>query len=175
MKFTVNDYILKATAEALRRVPAVNSSWQGDKIQQYGAVHLAFGVAIEDGLVTPVIRDAHAKSLRAIAIEARELAEKARNRKLKPDEMTGSTFTVTNLGMFGITNFYGIINPPNAGILSVGATISKPVIAANGSLAAGQRMSLGFSGDHRVVDGATGALFLQALRDLLETPAMMLV
>jgi len=175
MKFTVNDYILKAVAEGLRRVPAINTSWQGDTIKQHGSVHLAFGVAVPEGLVTPVIRDAHAKSLRAIALEARELMQKARDKKLKPDEMSGSTFTVTNLGMFGITNFYGIINPPNAAILSVGAAIAKPVIGANGEITTGQRMSLGFSGDHRVVDGAAGAQFLQALKDLLETPSLMLL
>jgi len=175
MKFTVNDYILKACAEALRRVPAVNASWQGDSIQQHGSVHLAFGVAVAEGLVTPVIRDAHAKSLRTIASEARQLMQKARDKKLKPDEMSGSTFTVTNLGMFGITNFYGIINPPNAGILSVGAAIQKPVVNAKGEIVAGQRMNLGFSGDHRVVDGANGAMFLSELKNLLETPAAMLV
>jgi pyruvate dehydrogenase E2 component (dihydrolipoamide acetyltransferase) len=115
-KFTVNDFILKASVEALRRVPNVNSSWQGDTIQRHGSVHLAFGVAIEDGLLTPVIRNADSKSLRQIAAEAKELIGKARSKKLTPAEMSGSTFTVTNLGMFGVTGFYGIINPPNAGI-----------------------------------------------------------
>jgi len=174
-KLTVNDYILKATVEALRRVPGVNSSWQEKTIKQHGSVHLAFGVAIEDGLVTPVIRDAQAKTLRQIGAEAKELISRARERKLKPDEMSGSTFTVTNLGMFGISNFYGIINPPNAGILSVGATVTKPVVDGDGNLTVGQRMNVGFSGDHRVVDGATGALFLQALKEILETPALMMV
>jgi len=122
-KFTVNDFILKAAAEAVRRVPAINRSWEGDKIKQHGSVHLAFGVAIDDGLVTPVIRGAHGKSLRELAAEAKDLIGKARNRKLKPDEMSGSTLTVTNLGMFGISDFYGILNPPNAAILSVGATV----------------------------------------------------
>ncbi len=175
IKLTVNDFILKASAEALRRVPGVNCSWMGDHIQQHGSVHMAFGVAVPDGLVTPVIRDAQAKGLRQISAEAKELIGKARNKKLTPDEMSGSTFTVTNLGMFGVTGFYGIINPPNAAILSVGATIKKPVVDKNGNIVVGQRMAIGLSGDHRVIDGATGANFLQALQTVLETPALMLV
>lgn len=175
IKLSVNDFILKASAEALRRVPAVNRSWNGDKIRQHGSVHLAFGVAIDDGLLTPVIRDAHAKGLRQIAGEAKELIGKARKRKLTPDEMAGSTFTVTNLGMYGVSNFYGIINPPNAAILSVGATIKKPVVDAKGNIVVGQRMMIGLSGDHRVIDGANGAEFLKALKDIVETPALMLV
>ncbi len=175
IKLTVNDFILKATVDALRRVPAVNASWMGDTVQKHGPVHLAFGVAIDEGLITPVIKDAHAKGLRHISVEAKELIGKARSRKLKPDEMTGSTFTVTNLGMFNTTRFYGIINPPNAGILSVGATIKRPVVDAQDNIVIGHRMSIGFSGDHRVVDGATGAQFLNALKDVLETPALMLV
>lgn len=174
-KFTVNDLVLKACAEALRRVPAVNASWQGDHIQHNGSVHIAFGVAVEDGLLTPVIRDAQLKSLRQISLDAKELIGKARNKKLKPDEMAGSTFTVTNLGMFGISRFFGIINPPNAGILSVGAPIAQPIVNAKGEIVAGERMSIGFSGDHRVVDGATGALFLNALKNILESPETMLV
>lgn len=175
IKLSVNDFILKASAEALRRVPSVNRSWNGDKIRQHGSVHLAFGVAIDDGLLTPVIRDAHAKGLRQIAGEAKELIGKARKRKLTPDEMAGSTFTVTNLGMYGVSNFYGIINPPNAAILSVGATIKKPVVDAKGNIVVGQRMMIGLSGDHRVIDGANGAEFLKALKDIVETPALMLV
>ncbi|GHB91348.1 dihydrolipoamide acetyltransferase family protein [Cerasicoccus arenae] len=175
IKFTVNDFILKASAEALRRVPAVNAAWQGDTIQQYGAVHLAFGVALEDGLLTPVIRDAHAKSLRQISAEAKSLIKKARSKKLSPDEMAGSTFTVTNLGMYGVTGFYGIINMPNAAILSVGATIKKPVVGPNGDIIAGDRMSVGMAGDHRIIDGAVGAEFLMALKEVLEKPALMLV
>ncbi len=175
IKLTVNDFILKASAEALRRVPGVNCSWMGDHIQQHGAVHLAFGVAVPEGLVTPVIRDAHAKSVRQISIEAKELIQKARNKKLTPNDMSGSTFTVTNLGMYGTTGFYGIINPPNAAILSVGATLKKPVVDKDGNIVVGQRMAIGLSGDHRVIDGATGAEFLQALQAVLETPALMLV
>jgi len=174
-KFTVNDFILKASVEALRRVPAVNSSWLGDSIQRHGRVHLAFGVGIEDGLLTPVIRDADSKSLRQISAEAKVLAGKARAKKLTPNEMTGSTFTVSNLGMFGVTGFYGIINPPNAAILSVGATLEKPVVDARGQIVVGRRMMLGISGDHRVIDGVVAAQYLQALKALLETPALLLL
>lgn len=175
IKFTVNDLILKATAMALTKVPAVNSSWLGDKIRQYGSVHLSFGVAIDDGLVTPVIRDAQAKSLRQISLEAKSLIAKARNKKLTPDEMSGSTFTVTNLGMFDISNFYGIINPPNGAILSVGSTRKVPVFDKNDQVVPGYLMNIGLSGDHRVVDGANAAVFLKELKTLLETPSLMLV
>ncbi len=175
IKFTVNDLILKAAAEAVRRVPAINRSWRGDKIVQFGSVHLAFGVAIDDGLLTPVIRDAQAKGLRQISAEAKDLIGKARNKKLKPDEMQGSTLTVTNLGMFGITDFYGIINPSNAAILSIGATVKTPVVDDKGNITVGYRMKVGLSGDHRVIDGAIGAQYLAALREILEAPSLMLV
>lgn len=175
VKLTVNDFILKAVAEALRRVPGVNASWGDDGIKQYGGIHLAFGVAIEDGLLTPVIRDAQAKTLRQISLEAKELIKKARSKKLSPAEMSGSTFTVTNLGMYGVTGFFGIINMPNSAILSVGATIKKPVVDKNDNIVVGHRMAIGFSGDHRVIDGATGAEFLMALKTVLETPSLMLV
>lgn len=175
IKLTVNDYILKATASALRDVPAMNASWEGANIRQHGAVHLSFGVALQDGLVTPVIRDAEKKDLVTISREARELIDKARAKKLTPAEMSGSTFTVTNLGMFGISSFYGIINNPNSGILSVGGTFKKPIVDENDNIVIGQRMSIGLSGDHRVVDGAVGAMFLQALTEYLENPALMLV
>lgn len=173
IKFTVNDLILKAAVLAVQKVPAINRSWQETTIRQSGAVHLAFGVAVEEGLVTPVIRDADAKSLRAIATEARELISKARNRKLKPDEMTGSTLTVTNLGMFGISDFYGIINPGNAAILSVGATTKQPVVDEDDNITIGYRMKVGLSGDHRVIDGAVGAQYLDALRNILQRPAIL--
>ncbi|MCE2684007.1 MAG: 2-oxo acid dehydrogenase subunit E2 [Verrucomicrobiae bacterium] len=175
LKLSVNDFILKASAEALRRVPAVNASWAGTSIRQHSAVHLSFGVALEDGLVTPVIRDAHSKSLRDIATDAKALIGKARSKKLSPAEMSGSTFTVTNLGMYGVTGFFGIINVPNAAILSVGATIKKPVIDANDRIVMGHRMVIGLSGDHRVVDGANGAQFLQALKQILEEPTLILI
>ena len=153
----------------------MNASWEGENIRQHGAVHLSFGVALADGLVTPVIRDAEKKDLVTISREARELIDKARAKKLTPEEMSGSTFTVTNLGMYGVNSFYGIINPPNAGILSVGGTFKKPIVDENDNIVIGQRMRLGISGDHRVVDGAVGALFLQALAENLENPAIMLV
>ena len=174
IKYTVNDLILKAAAMAVRLVPAINRSWQGSTIKQSGSVHLAFGVAIDDGLVTPVIRDADTKPLRQIAVEARELIAKARDRKLKPEEMSGSTLTVTNLGMFGITDFYGIINPGNAAILSIGATIKQPVVDEHDNITIGYRMKVGLSGDHRVIDGAVGAQYLQALGSILQKPAILL-
>ncbi|KRP36597.1 MAG: dihydrolipoamide acetyltransferase [Opitutaceae bacterium BACL24 MAG-120322-bin51] len=174
-KFSVNDLTLKAAAEAVRRVPAINRSWEGDTIKQHANVHLAFGVAIDDGLVTPVIRNAETKGLREIGAEAKVLIKKARAKKLTPNEMSGSTLTVTNLGMFGISDFYGIINPNNAAILSIGATIKKPVVNEHDEIVVGQVMKIGLSGDHRTIDGAVGAQYLQALKEILETPAMMLV
>ena len=174
-KFSVNDLTLKAAAEAVRRVPAINRSWEGDTIKQHANVHLAFGVAIDDGLVTPVIRAAETKGLREIGAEAKVLIKKARGKKLTPNEMSGSTLTVTNLGMFGISDFYGIINPNNAAILSIGATIKKPVVNAKDEIVVGQVMKIGLSGDHRTIDGAVGAQYLQALKEILETPALMLV
>ena len=174
-KFSVNDLTLKAAAEAVRRVPAINRSWEGETIHQHPNVHLAFGVAIEDGLVTPVIRSAETKGLREIGAEARALIKKARGKKLTPNEMSGSTLTVTNLGMFGISDFYGIINPNNAAILSIGAAIKKPVVNENDEIVIGQVMKIGLSGDHRTIDGAVGAQYLQALKDILESPYIMLV
>jgi pyruvate dehydrogenase E2 component (dihydrolipoamide acetyltransferase) len=174
VKFTVNDFILMAATAALRRVPAANSSWMGDKIVLHGAVHMAFAVAIEEGLVTPTIRDADRKSLRQISAEAKVLAAKARDRKLTPNEMSGSTFTISNLGMFGITSFYGIINPPNGAILCVGATVKKPVVNERDEIVVGHRMTLALSCDHRVVDGAVGAKFLAELKKLIESPELML-
>jgi pyruvate dehydrogenase E2 component (dihydrolipoamide acetyltransferase) len=174
-KFSVNDLTLKAAAEAVRRVPAINRSWEGDSIKQHPNVHLAFGVAIDDGLVTPVIRAAETKGLREIGAEAKVLIKKARSKKLTPNEMSGSTLTVTNLGMFGISDFYGIINPNNAAILSIGATIKKPVVNENDEIVVGQVMKIGLSGDHRTIDGAVGAKYLQALKEILESPSVMLV
>lgn len=175
IKFTLNDLILKACAEAVRRIPAVNRSWDNESIKQHGAVHLAFGVAVEEGLVTPVIRDAERKNLRQISAEAKDLIHKARHKKLKPEEMQGSTLTVTNLGMYGISDFYGIINPKNAAILSFGASIQKPIVNEAGEIVVGSTMKVGISGDHRVIDGAVGAQYLGALRGILETPEVMLV
>ena len=174
-KFSVNDLTLKAAAEAVRRVPAINRSWEGETIQQHPNVHLAFGVAIEDGLVTPVIRSAETKGLREIGAEAKALIKKARGKKLTPNEMSGSTLTVTNLGMFGISDFYGIINPNNAAILSIGATTKKAVVNEKDEIVIGQVMKIGLSGDHRTIDGAVGAQYLQALKEILESPSIMLV
>ena len=174
-KLTVNDFILKATANALSRNPGVNASWGGDYIEKFGTVNLAFGVAIEDGLVTPVIRNAETKDLKTISTDAKALIKKARDKKLGPDEMSGSSFTVTNLGMFGVSSFYGIINMPNAAILSVGATVKKPVVDENNNIVVGYRMNIGLSCDHRVVDGAVGAQFLQTLAELLENPSLLMI
>lgn len=175
IKFSVNDLTLKASAEAIKRVPAINRSWEGNTIKQHPNVDLAFGVAVDDGLVTPVIRSAENKSLRQVSNEAKSLIKKAREKKLAPNEMSGSTFTVTNLGMFGISDFYGIINPNNAAILSVGATIKRPIVNDKDEIVIGQTMKIGLSGDHRVIDGAVGAQYLLALKEILETPSLMLV
>ncbi len=175
LKISVNDFVLKATTEALRRVPAMNRSWESKTIRQHSTVDIAFGVAIEDGLLTPVIRSADTKSIMVIASEAKELIGKARSKKLSPNEMANSTFTVTNLGMFGVKGFYGIINTPNAGILSVGTTITRPVVRENGSIEAAQIMNIGLSCDHRVVDGVVGAKFLQAIKKIIEQPALMFI
>jgi len=174
VKLSVNDFVLKASAEALRRVPAVNCSWEETAIRHHPAAHVSFAVAIEDGLITPVIRDAHLKTLFAISTEAKSLGKRARDRKLAPAEFTGGTFCVSNLGMMGIDRFSAIINPPNAAILAVGATVRKPVVKGD-QVVIGQRMTLTLSVDHRVVDGAVGATFLSALRELLEKPALLLL
>jgi pyruvate dehydrogenase E2 component (dihydrolipoamide acetyltransferase) len=174
-KFTVNDFILKATAVAAAHVPKANASFSGDAIVQYGSVHLACAVAIDEGLVTPVIRDAQSKSLSQISAEIKDLAGKARSKKLKPEQYQGGTLTVSNLGSYGVDQFFAIINPPQSLIVSVGAILKKPVINAAGAIVPGQRIVLALSCDHRVVDGAIGAQFLAELKRLLETPALMLV
>ncbi len=172
-KASVNDVILKATAVALSMHPEVNAHWLGDGIRYFDTVHLGMAVAIEDGLITPVIRDAQSKRLSQIGREAKELAGRARDRKLKPEEYTGSTFSVSNLGMFGIDQFTAIINPPEAGILAVGAGEDKAVVE-NGAVVIRKRMRVTMSCDHRIIDGATGAKFLQTLRRLVENPLMLL-
>ncbi len=174
VKLSVNDFVLKASAEALRRVPAVNCSWEGAAIRHHPAAHVSFAVAIDDGLITPVIRDAHLKTIFAISAEAKALGKRAKEKKLAPAEFTGGTFCVSNLGMMGIESFSAIINPPNAAILAVGTTVRKPVVRGE-QIAIGQRMALTLSVDHRVVDGAVGAAYLAALRDLLEKPALLLI
>ena len=174
-KVTVNDLMLKAAVAALVRVPKVNASWAGDSVIEYGAIHLAVAVAVEDGLVTPVLRDAGALTLRQISEGVKDLANRARSKKLKPEEYQGGTFTVTNLGSYGIESFSAIVNPPQAAILSVGAIVKKPVVNAAGQVVAGQRVALGLSCDHRVVDGAIGAQYLAELRKFVENPTLMLL
>jgi pyruvate dehydrogenase E2 component (dihydrolipoamide acetyltransferase) len=174
VKLSVNDFVLKASAEALRRVPQVNGSWEGSQIRYFGAAHVSFAVAIDDGLITPVIRDAHQKSVFQISTEAKSLGKQAKEKKLKPDQFTGGTFCVSNLGMMGIPRFSAIINPPNAAILAVGTTVKKPVVKGD-AIVVGQTMTLTLSCDHRVVDGAVGAQYLGALKTLLEAPALLLI
>jgi len=171
-KVSFNDIVLKAVATALAQHPEVNAHWLGDKIRYFNRVHLGMAVAIEDGLITPVVFDADRKRMSEISREARELAKRARERKLKPEEYTGSTFSVSNLGMFGIDQFTAIINPPEVGILAIGALEEKPVVV-DGELAHRKRMRVTMSCDHRVVDGALGARFLQTLRRLIENPLML--
>lgn len=173
-KISLNDLIMKACAMALRRLPEVNASFAGDSIHFHQVVDISMAVAIPDGLVTPVIRDADRKGLREIAKEARELASRARAKKLAPEEMTNGTFSVSNLGMFGIEDFAAVINPPEGAILAVGAVREEPVVRG-GQVVPGRRMRMTLSCDHRVVDGALGARWLQILRGLLEKPVLMLM
>ena len=171
-RISFNDIIVKATALALMQHPECNAWWQDDHIRYFSEVHLGMAVAVEEGLITPVIRNAEAKSLREISGESRALVERARARKLKPEEYTGSTFSVSNLGMFDIDQFTAVINPPEAGILAVGTMAQQPV-AHEGALAVRRRMRVTMSCDHRVIDGATGARFLQTLKRMLENPLAM--
>jgi pyruvate dehydrogenase E2 component (dihydrolipoamide acetyltransferase) len=174
-KLTVNDFVLKAVIAAAQKVPAVNASFAGDAIIQYGSIHLSVAVAVEEGLVTPVIRDAQKKSLREISESVKDLATRARSKKLKPDEYVGGTITVSNLGAYGIEDFCAIINPPQAMIIAIGAIVKKPVVGDKDTIVVGQRMKITLSGDHRVVDGAVGATYLAELKKLLEAPALMLL
>jgi pyruvate dehydrogenase E2 component (dihydrolipoamide acetyltransferase) len=171
-KVSFNDVILKAVATALTFHPEVNAHWLGDKIRYHNEVHLGMAVAVEDGLITPVIFNADLKRLSEIARESRELAGRARNRRLKPDEYTGATFSVSNLGMFGIDHFTAIINPPETGILAIGAVEERPVVI-DGELVIRKRLRVTMSCDHRVVDGATGSKFLQTLGRMLENPLLL--
>jgi pyruvate dehydrogenase E2 component (dihydrolipoamide acetyltransferase) len=173
-RVSFNDIILKATALALARHRACNAWFQETHIRYWNEVHLGMAVAIEDGLITPVIRHTDLKSLTQISAEARELAQKARQRRLKPEEYTGSTFSVSNLGMLDIDQFTGVINPPEAGILAVGTVVQKPVVV-DGAVVPRRRLRLTMSCDHRVIDGATGAAFLKTLKQMLENPLAMLV
>jgi pyruvate dehydrogenase E2 component (dihydrolipoamide acetyltransferase) len=169
VKISYNDIIVRACALALRNHPKVNSSFAIDKIIQHGAINVGVAVAIEDGLITPVIRNTDMKSLFEIAGESKELAAKAREKKLKPEEFSGGTFTVSNLGMYDVEEFSAIINPPEAAILAVGTIVEKPVVE-NGQIVLGHRLRLTLSCDHRVVDGAVGAQFMQEVKLSLENP-----
>ncbi|BCU76619.1 acetyltransferase component of pyruvate dehydrogenase complex [Luteolibacter sp. LG18] len=173
-KYSVNDFILKAVISAAQAVPAVNASYAGDHIINFKHVGLSVAIAVEDGLVTPVIKQAESKSLLAISRAVKDFAARAKDKKLKPDEFDGGTITVSNLGAWGVESFDAIVNPPQAAILSVGAAIEKPVVK-NGQIVPGIRMNLGLSCDHRVVDGAVAAKFLAEVKKLIEQPALMLI
>jgi pyruvate dehydrogenase E2 component (dihydrolipoamide acetyltransferase) len=173
-KISFNDIVVKAVATALRQHPDINSSWQGDKIIEHGDVNVAVAVGIDEGLVTPVIDNTDQKGLQQIAAESKALIEKAQNRDLQPEEMEGSTFTVSNLGMFGIEEFTAIINPPNACILAVGAIREEPVVE-DGEVIPGKRMKVTLSSDHRIVDGVSAAKFLNTLKRMLENPLGMVL
>ena len=173
-KVTVNDFILLAAARAAKAHPKINAAFAGDSIIEYASVNLSVAIAVEDGLITPVIRDAHNLSLREISGAVKDLAVRARSKKIKPEEYQGGTLTISNLGAFGIDSFYAIVNPPQAAILAVGAIVKKPVVNAQDQIVAGQRMTIALSGDHRVVDGAAGAEFLATIRKSLESPTTLL-
>ncbi len=173
-KISFNDIVLKATAMALRKHPECNAHWREDHVRRFNRVHLAVAVAIDDGLITPVVRDADRKGMAEISAEVRELAGRAREKKLKPEEYSGGTFSVSNLGMFGIEDFTAVINPPEAGILAVGALEERPV-ARDGEVIIEPRMKITMSCDHRVIDGAQGARFLQSLTGILEEPLAALI
>ena len=174
VKISFNDMVLKATALALKQHPKVNSSWLGDKIRYNHHIHIGVAVAVEDGLLVPVVRFADGKSLSQINAEVKTFAQRAKDKKLQPSDWEGSTFTISNLGMFGIDQFTAIINPPDSCILAVGGIAQVPVVK-NGQVVPGNVMKLTMSCDHRAVDGATGAAFLQTLKSLLEEPLRMLV
>jgi len=174
-KVTFNDIALSAVARAAMQKPKVNAAFAGDSIVQYGSVNLSVAIAVEDGLVTPVIRDAQNLSLQQISAAVKDLALRARDKKLKPEEYAGGTITVSNLGSYGIEQFCAIVNPPQAAILAVGAIIKKPVVNDRDEIEIGHRMSITLSGDHRVVDGAVAAEYMGALRKLLESPALLLL
>ena len=173
-KYSVNDFILKAVINAAQLVPAINASFAGDHIVEYSNVGLSVAIAVEDGLVTPVIKEAQSKSLLDISMAVKDFAVRARDKKLKPNEFDGGTITVSNLGAWGIESFDAIVNPPQAAIVSVGAAVQKPVVV-DGQIVPGLRMNIGLSGDHRVVDGAVGAQFLAEVKKLIEQPALMLL
>ena len=173
-KISFNDIIVKGVALALVKHRACNAWWQDDHIRYWNDVHVGMAVAVEDGLITPVIRNADRKPLSAIGAEARVLAQRARDRHLKPEEYTGATFSVSNLGMFDIDQFTAVINPPEAGIVAVGSIVPKPVVE-DGQVTVRRRLRLTMSCDHRVIDGATGAAFMKTLKQMLENPLAMLL
>ncbi len=174
VKLSVNDFIIKACALALQSVPDANAVWAGDRVLKMKASDVAVAVAIEGGLFTPVLQDSDMKSLSALSTEMKDLAKRARDRKLAPHEYQGGSFAISNLGMFGIDNFDAIVNPPHAGILAVGAGVKKPIVGKDGELAVATVMSVTLSVDHRVIDGALGAELLNAIKDNLENPMVML-
>jgi pyruvate dehydrogenase E2 component (dihydrolipoamide acetyltransferase) len=173
-KLTVNDFVLLAVGRAASSHPYINASWAGDAIIQYGSVNISVAVAVDEGLVTPVIREADKLSLKQISAAVKDVAKRAREKKLKPEEYQGGTITLSTLGAYGIEQFLAIINPPQAAILAVGAIVKKPVVNAKNEIVVGERMAISLSCDHRVVDGAVGAEFLGTLRKLIENPALML-
>jgi len=174
IKLSVNDFIIKACALALQQHPDCNAAWAGDRVLKFKGSDVAVAVAIEGGLFTPVLRDAHSKSLSALSAEMKDLAGRARNRKLAPHEYQGGSFAISNLGMFGIENFDAVINPPHASILAVGAGTKKPIVGKDGEITVATIMSVTLSVDHRVIDGALGAQFLEAVKTNLEDPLAML-
>lgn len=174
-KVSVNDFVVAAAARALRDVPEMNAAYVDENLHIYDSVDIGIAVAIEGGLITPVIRDADRKGLRALAEEAKALAERGRNKKLAPHEFTGATFSISNLGMFGIDHFTAVLAPPAAGILAVGRTRAIPVVDAKQNIVVGQRMNITITCDHRAVDGAVGARFLQRFAAYLESPALLLL
>jgi pyruvate dehydrogenase E2 component (dihydrolipoamide acetyltransferase) len=174
VKISFNDMVIKAVAAALRQNPDINVSWLGDKIRRNNHIHIGVAVAVKDGLLVPVIRFADNKSLSHIAVEVKDLAQKAHDKKLQPKDWEGSTFSISNLGMFGIDEFTAIINPPDACILAVGG-IKETAIVKNGQLVPGNLMKVTLSCDHRAVDGAVGSAFLKTLKGLLEDPVRILI
>jgi pyruvate dehydrogenase E2 component (dihydrolipoamide acetyltransferase) len=173
VKISFNDFVVKAVATSLREHPAVNSAWLGDRIRYNHHIHIGVAVAVEDGLLVPVVRFADSKSLSQIAVEVKEFAKKAKDKKLQPQDWEGNTFTISNLGMFNIESFTAIINPPDACILAIGAIKQIPVVK-NGMVQPGNVMKVTLSCDHRVVDGVVGSKFLNTLKALLENPIVML-
>jgi pyruvate dehydrogenase E2 component (dihydrolipoamide acetyltransferase) len=174
IKISINDLVLKAVAGALARHPECNAQWHETFVRRFNSVHLGVAVAVEDGLITPIVRNAHMKGIAHISAEVRELAGRAREKRLKPEEYTGATFSVSNLGMFGIHEFTALINPPEAGILAIGGIVETPVVE-NGSVVVRPRMRVTMSCDHRVIDGAQGSRYLQTLSAMLEEPAAILL